>query len=277
MSRQFYKVIADDGAYIFINADAEAYFDELELQGFTEVQSLSLYSLDFDEIKEAIDIYFIALAGGGIFAGMVAMYMYIGGTAATHAINAANVGVFDLTFFNSPTHSAAGTAFNGTTQYADMSVIPITHLTTNDVSISIYTASVGQENRADIGVVQSATQRLQMQTNRTDNMILIDIYNTTGGRIFGGTSGNGHTLASRRAGNDMEAYRNKISEASIVTGGGSIPSITMFIGAANVNGVPSFSSKTHSFGHAGLGLTTVEVGVLYDALQALQTTLGRNV
>ena len=52
----------------------------------------------------------------------------------------------------------------------------------------------------------------------------------------------------------------------------------VYIGAGNINGSASnFSSRECAFASIGEGLTDIEASDFYDAVQAFQTTLSRNV
>ncbi len=263
--------------YSFQNEKAGIFFAALETAEFTEAQSETLYSLTFRQSKEAIDIFFVALVTAGIESAIKALYLYIGGTATTHAINAINPGTFNATWVGSPAHSATGTSFNGTNQYGKTGLIPSVDLTLNDTSISVYTQASVPENSRDIGAQNSGSQRILFDSNRSDGKILVDIYSSSA-RINAGVSGKGQVLVSRRVANDMEAYHDKVSQATTTNEGGTLTSFELYLSALNSSGsAVNFASKEHSNDHIGDSMITTEVEDFYDAVQAKETTLGRAV
>ncbi len=281
MGRQFFKAIADDGDYVFLNADAETYFDALVVAGFTEVQSISLYALDFNEIKEAIDIFFIALVDDGIFVAMVGMYLFIGGTAATHAINAADPGTFDLLFQNSPTHSATGTDWNGTTQFARTGIVPSVDLTLNDTHLSYYSRDNINENKFEWGTFDGSSNELMMAVSFANNFFFRS-YNTAGGQLLvsEGFSDN-FFLGTRISAVDARGFRGVGQIGAIVTSGGSLPTTELYLAVRNLTGsaqAGTFSSKECAFASTGLNIPSAKAFNFMTAVQDLQTTLGgRNV
>ena len=100
----------------FVNAQAQAYWNALTVaNGGIEVDG-ALYGISTCQLKQAIDTWFIDITtAGGAFA---AVYPYIGGTAATQAVNAVNPGTFNLLFIGG-THTSLGTSFDGLSEFAD--------------------------------------------------------------------------------------------------------------------------------------------------------------
>jgi len=270
-----------DGEYAFINATASTYFSSLTVAGFTHGQSVFLYGLSFDQIKEAVDIYFIALDDAGLLSAYVAMYPMIGGTAATHAINALNPGTFDISWFGSPTHSATGTDFNGTNQWGDTGVQVDTDLTTNDVSLHYYTGdNVGPTIQVAMGArgVSASLQFIIFIEHSTQGL-RVDCYDNVdaqGSIRTTNTDGPGFYGYSRRSSTEAEIYKNGTSLATDTTGGGTPPPKTIFIGARNNNDTADLFS-TYDVREADVGSkqTDTEHSDSRDAVQTLQTTLSR--
>jgi hypothetical protein len=266
--------------YVFRNASALAYWNALTTANGSELNG-SIYGISTYNLKKAIDEFFITGNTDGWLAEMIAMYLYIGGTSATHAINAKNPGTHNLTFVGAPTHRKEGFGqLNGTTQYAQTGIIPSSHLTVNDVHLS----SWNLENNNSVvhtylGALTSATVRLQLLFSNTLTAGLFDAYNSTsgGGRVVDVTNAtNRFKLGSRRASNDAEIYSNGVSNATISGSGGSQPAIEIFIGAQNSSGSPAnFATLTFQFNSIGGGLTDAQQLSLYNAIADIKTTLGR--
>jgi len=85
------------------------------------------------------------------------IYPFIGTSAGNNSLNlfSASTTAYNLTFVGSPTHSSAGTAFNGTTQYAtsiSLAINPLSpSLTTANISYGFCTTGIGALTYIPIG------------------------------------------------------------------------------------------------------------------------------
>lgn len=113
----------DDAGFAWTDTDAENYYNSLTAaNGGSEVDASTLYSITQDQLKGGIQDYFIAAKASGYYAGGIHWYPFIGGTAATHAVNAITAASV-LTYGGSaaPTHSALGFVTNAAQQqFADI-------------------------------------------------------------------------------------------------------------------------------------------------------------
>ncbi len=264
--------------YIFQNLVANTFFNKLITQGFNATQSIELYNLNWNEIREVIDTFYINATSKLYLPKLNYFYPEIGGTAPTHAINSTDPNNNIIDWINGPTHGADGVKMNGTTQYGKTGIIASTDLILNNFALSIYTQVEVDESVRDMGAQNSGTQRILWDSNRADSKILFDSYNGTTSRLEGGVSGNGHIMVSRRTAIDVEGYRNGVSIVSDIGGGGSEPTFEIYLGSLNNAGAPSsFSSKEYSAFSIGEGMTDAEISDFYTDLQELQTNLGRSV
>lgn len=266
------------GEYQFINAQASTYFSALGVAGFTEAQSLSLYSLTFNAIKEAIDDFFEELVTGSMDTKMIAMYPLIGGTAATHAINASNPGTFDVTWVGSPTHSATGTDFNGTTQFGKTGIIPSTDTNNNDVHLS-HCCRVNSQSVVDIGCQVTTSQKLLGLIRQSIDLAVFDSYhvNIANGRILVASIDSlGLTIYTRTASNSAKIYMEGAIIGTTVLSGGTRPNIEIYLSCFNNAGTAaSLSDREWDMASVGDGLTDANATTYTDANDTLQSTLGR--
>ena len=87
----------------------------------------------------------------------------------------------------------------------------------------------------------------------------------------------GFFLTTRNSSTQFEYYLNS-SLVRTVNTPSSLPNANVFIGSGNTYVSPFFDSVAEaSFASVGDGLTDTEVSNLYTAVQAFQTTLGRQV
>lgn len=64
--------------------------------------------------KDAANTFIVGMKAQGIWTGTDCLWMILGGTAAAHAVNWRQPGTYNMTWVNSPTHSANGVQYGGT-------------------------------------------------------------------------------------------------------------------------------------------------------------------
>jgi len=143
--------------YFFTDVDAYTYWHALTVANGSEIDAPSLYGVSVPILKGAIENFIITSKSDGLWGGFKRVYPFIGGTAATHAINMVTA-VSDLTYIGSPTHDGTGTILNGTTQYIDVNNDFKTEVTGGfDWAISLWlkstnsTQSMGARDSSAIG------------------------------------------------------------------------------------------------------------------------------
>jgi hypothetical protein len=219
------------------------------------------------------------LLPSGTGAGKIkALYPIVGGTAATHKFNFVNPldtnAAFRLTFNGGWTHSANGMTPNGTNGYANSFFNPQTELDDFDYSYGAY--------------YRTQISEVTIEGNFNTVSLSLSIRGATGRFYSAGPFGNlddlgtstlGLFAVNRLANNNAKAYFNSNQVDSDTSTTSLIPpSLNMFVGALNNNGSPSFYiSKQIAFEYYGVGLTNAEHLSLYNSVQTLQTTLGRQV
>ena len=73
-------------------------------------------------------------------------------------------------------------------------------------------------------------------------------------------------------------YRNGIQYGTSTTAQNNFANVSLYIGAVNNNGTPTFySNKQLAFATIGSGFSSTEALALYNSIQAMQTTLSRQV
>jgi hypothetical protein len=229
-------------------------------------------------ITSAICTLVTTMKADGTWAKCSAIYPMVGGTATTHKFNLKNPldtnAAFRLSFVGGWTHSANGALPNGTNAYAETFCL---HTQLNSASMSFYsrTNSTGLFN--DIGNA----------TVTTPNSIILARYldrfyghlNQTGDSFTANLNSLGYYLVSRTANNINKLYKNSsllLSSAILST---SIPTNTIIISAWKQGAVliSRYSNRQCAFATIGTGLTDGEALALYNSIQAMQTTLSRQV
>ncbi len=233
--------------------------------------------------KDVANTLIVGLKANNLFSKMVGLYLMSPTSLAAAAVNAKTPGTHDITYVNTPTHSANGVDFNGTTQYGDTNITPSTDLTLNDTHLSQY----NRENTTTAGDTlssrQAASALIAWTIRRAVDIMDIFMYNTGAGALTGvsNTRSDRLNLLTRRSITDMEVYRDGVSLATSIIGGGALPNEKLYISARNQVGVASFfDSREIVFDSVGLGLTNAEAIILTNLVDIYQRNVifgGRNV
>jgi hypothetical protein len=243
-------------------------------------------------ITSAICTLVTTMKADGTWTKMNAIYPMVGGTATTHKFNLKNPAdtnaAFRVRFVGGVTHSSNGVAFNGTNSYADSFLTPSTILSANNNHLSYYSRNVAASTSAtaiDMGAVPNQAldpSLIALTIRRATSNASFFVANSATSAFVAATTvvdGSGFFNGSIINSSSRKLYRNGSTIASnILTGVQSLASQKIFIGAISNNNVASlFSNRQCAFATIGTGLTDGEALALYNSIQAMQTTLSRQV
>jgi len=234
--------------------------------------------------KSAIANLITDLKTAGVWTKMKAIYPIVGGTAHSHKFNLKDPrdlnAAFRLQFTSGWTHSANGATSNGISAYADTNLNLLSNYGTlfdNHFSIYYRTSNVRNEK---IGASGSSILNGMSAHISYGNL---NTYNDNMGRTSVSNSSYGTAAAyhlSSILSTSQKLYRNavlKINGNTVISS--TYPSANFYLGAYNNNNVAPnfFSNREMALSTIGDGLTDTESSDLYTAVQAFQTTLGRQV
>lgn len=261
---------ATSNSLTVFDADAQAFFTASGLTGATNLNAVNQLVVD--------------LKTYGIWTKMKAIYPIIGGTAALHKWNLKDPqdldAAFRLVFSGGWTHSSTGALPNGTNGYANTFLDSTNNLSLNSGHMSYYSrtnlitasfvvemGSLAQSPDSYTGISTCSANQTHFRFNNSSTLDVITATTTLG--FFTG---------SRTASNIIKTFRN----GSLIINGTAASNTTStrdyYIGASNFIGTASFfSSKECAFSSIGDGLTDTEAANLYTAVQAFNTTQGRQV
>jgi hypothetical protein len=255
------------------DADAQAFITAAALTDTTQ--------------KNAINDLVLDLKAAGVWTKLKAIYPMIGGTAATHKFNLKDPRDLDaayrLTFSGGGTHSSTGYLPNGSNAYADTKLIPSTSLSLNSTHISYYSRTNVSNNGYEMGCATLTTEaQYLLLICRYSSGIMYSTINTPQSRVSLTTGSNtistGLFIGNRTASNVVSGFRDTTKTVSSSAASGTLPSHKVFIGGFSSYGTPvNFSTKECAFSSIGDGLTDAEALAFYNAVQAFQTTLNRQV
>jgi len=263
----------------FTNVQAQAYWNALTAaNGGIEVDG-TLYGISTCQLKQAIDTWFIDITiAGGTF---VAVYPYIGATAATHAINAVNPGTHNL-LFTGGTHTAQGTNFNGTSNFADTQYLASGLLPGNMHISARYTrfagtgspgTIIGSSNGIGPGSDECYIDFIPSTTSLSS--ALYTNGSLTSEISYSPASNTAFTIAARPSSSSMILTQNSVivNSASGLYAG-TPPAYNIYISAKNqgILGAQRFVKTRMSFNSIGKYMNEASLTTITNTLN---TTLGR--
>jgi hypothetical protein len=257
-----------NAVYSGIDADAQLFITATGISG-TDASAINQLVLD--------------LKAASIWTKMKAIYPMVGGTATTCKFNLANAQdtntAYRLVFSGGGTFSSNGYQPNGTNAYADTFLIPsaaYSVATSGHMSYYSRTDSNGA-NEIEMGALTSFVYT-DLAVRRS-NLISMRWGETSVPTYAASANSLGFYVGSKTTATTQKIFKNGVQVLLSGNLGNQLPSLKFFIGAINLNGTPSgyYSAKQCAFASIGDGLTDTEAVNFYTAVQAFNTTLGRQV
>jgi hypothetical protein len=277
MSRRFTQV----GSFASFTPDADAvsYLNAIGIPNDGTVYYPSTpQQITGAGIWTATNDLFVYLKENSIYSKLIAMYLYVGGTAASHKFNAINPldtdAAFRLVFSGGNTHSATGWLPNGSNGFANSYINPRTHLIQNDLHISAY---IRNSTTGILMGVDTTDSRLSMSPNLEGSIGYHNASNSGAG-ITSLSSNVGLWTISRKSSSNYKVYNRDSTFATIGITSDLSPNASIALGCRTGGSTNSFfSGAEQCTTTAGLGLTDSEVDLLEAGIQTFNTALFRNV
>lgn len=238
--------------------------------------------------KAAIDKLVTDLKGYGIWTKMKAIYPFIGGTAAQHKFNLRSPldtnAAFRLVFNGGWTHSATGALPNGTNAYANSFLILANELGADKPHASYYSRSNSTTilPSIDMGAFYDASPAYcwisAWYSGDGFNNILARNTSTSVLLNGGATSDSRGLYQINKISTTSKLQKNNSILDTKTDTAGNVSVNSVYVGAINnLSFAANFTNREVAFSSIGSGLTDTEAANYYTAVQAFQTTLGRNV
>jgi hypothetical protein len=233
--------------------------------------------------QSAINTLVIDLKGYSIWTKMKALYPMVGGSASSMKYNLKDPrdlnAAYRLTYNGGLTYSSTG-LLGGVDGYANTNLDPQSALSLNNTHISFYSRTdTSTTENVEIGVNNTSTNsRLFIAPKFSGANTAYRAVNSL--EAGPGTSPDmkGFFIASRIASNQMKLYKNSSILFTDSTSSTTLNNYNLFLLAYNVNGSALYyTDRECAFASIGEGLTDTEAANFYTAVQAFQTTLGRQV
>jgi hypothetical protein len=235
-------------------------------------------------IRLAINTLVITMKSNGLWTKMDAIYPFVGGTATTHKFNLKNPADTDaayrISFSGGWTHSAsAGIIPNGTNTSGNTFFSYTTGTAINSFALSTWTTTTTmQANLGGLFTFGAATSEFNSYAviqNRTN----LNWYSNMGADAQGASSSfsnvgqNGLIVGSRTSTTSNKVYRNNVLRTTNTsTNTGTWPARNVHFGNPVSN---QYTTMNSIFASISTGLTDDDVTNLYNAVNTMQTTLGR--
>lgn len=230
-------------------------------------------------VQNAVDAYFKAMHVNNTLATRQSIHLIIGGTASAHKWNALNPAdtdaAFRLTFSGTIIHNSSGMTSNGSTGWCDTKYNHNTHGSLNDHAISIYIGTNVSANAYDFSAFDGTNEN-QLVTRTAGNLAFQGLGAATFESIASSDS-RGFWTTSRTASNVLTFYKNG---SAIINGTlASVAKVNFNYGlmCRNASSRSNYSTKRIQYASIGSGMTAAQAATEYAAVQALQTSLSRNV
>lgn len=223
--------------------------------------------------KSACDTFIRGLKSNSIWTNTDLLYLLVGGTAASHAVNWRTPGTFNMTWTNSPTHSSNGVQFGGTA-HGRTGYNPNTQsVNPADSGMFAYVNSVGSGNRP-LMAAQSDPSTLEM----------LILHNTANEfhSMQGSYAGRASTHPSFTGNSCIVGQRNSTTETRRFINGTKTTTSTPACGTASVNleifaGCYNYGGSPTLYSNARVSLLGLYRGAWSDAAQTAFSTLAANL
>jgi hypothetical protein len=198
----------------------------------------------------------------------------VGASAAACAQNLKSSS-FTGTFTSGWTFASTGVTPNGTSAYMNTGFNPSTQTTITSTHLSIYHYTGTAKGWGFACVSTGYNPSYAILPRFQDGKAYISIGGTYSSLT--NSNGQGFYVATRNS-NTQKLFKNNSSIISATDLGILLPNFNAYMSCVNIAGAAAeFDDKTVSFGSLGDGLTDTQASNFYTAVQAMQTTLSRNV
>ena len=269
--------------YSTLDTDAQAF---VTAAGITDATQVS-----------AVNTLVTSLKSANIWTKMKAIYPFVGGSATSHKFNLKDPRDLDaayrLVFNGGSTHSSSGYIGNGTNSYVDTKLSPFSALVGNNNHMSIYSNLNITDSSTQVGNLSPALIAGSVNSNYSERFdMAIDYVDTVGGpkssfvtNTMTSTQINwvdsnkvGMYTMTRTSNTSFKAFKNDaIIGSNFNTNSTQLPNFNIYLGAWNWAGTTRPACRRIAFASVGSGLTDAEATAFYNAVQAFQTSLGRQV
>ena len=262
-----------------INANINSYYSIYSTLD-TDAQAFITAAAITDSTQQsAVNTLVTSLKSANIWTKMKAIYPFVGGTAQSHKFNLKDPrdvdAAYRLVFNGGWTHTSTGALPNGTTGYADTKLKP-SNISQNSAHMSTYLRTT-YSNGVDMGC--STNNYFYISANLGPGTpprgpLNLSTYSDASPQL----DTKAFYLASKTNSTTNKLFRNTTLISNETSASVTPEAYNIYIGAGNRNNAGwLYSLRETAFASIGDGLTDAEALTFYNAVQAFQTSLGRQV
>ena len=240
------------------DADAQAFFTRVATAGGT------LTTTEQNATNQLV----LDMKAAGIWTAMRAVYPMVGASAAACAQNLKSSS-FTGTFTSGWTFASTGVTPNGTSAYMDTGMTPNANLSNSSACLTFYSRT--NINQATYDFAADQYSLLLYANTFYVNLTAVGAFSAT----FALSNTTGYYIASRVNSTNVNGYRNGTKVINNAVLASTLNSQPLVLSARSTGS--GFSSKQCAFATVSDGLDDTQSSNLYTAVQAFQTTLGRQV
>jgi hypothetical protein len=233
-------------------------------------------------ILNALNTFEASLIANGMSSDLIAYYPMVGGDSTKHSYNFMNTALYNLSFSGGWTHASTGALPNGTNAFANTGINASSVLTQNDSHLGFYSrTNSAVAPRVSIGA--GAASRFHLMYLKITGAGNANAYNTSSVATQFATAANtnsqGFYLSNKTSsaigGLTLDKNGTQIAANTGAITANNYPNINIYI--STYNGFAEFDNKECAGATVGLGLNSTKRGQLEDMVNALNTSLSRNV
>jgi len=232
--------------------------------------------------KTAVNTLVVTMKADGTWTPARVIYPMVGASAAACAQNLKSSS-FTGSFSSGFTFASTGVTGNGTSAFMNSNFIPSTNgLNYDNNHIAYYSRTSAQSGAIQFYEMgsgnSSGSNNFALFVRRNTDLAGYDSGNfVTNRATFTNTNGNGFYCGTAITTNS-KYFKNGVSQVTKALTVSTVPTINSYVCAFNEdNTTVYYSPKQCAFASIGLGLTDAQSLAYYNAVQAFQTTLGRQV
>lgn len=226
-----------------LDVSCPAYVGDLDSDVTAAIAAVELAGGTLSAVaKTACNALIVGMKAQGLWTNTPLLYLLVGGTAAAHAVNWRTPGTFNMTWTNSPTHSASGVAYSGTAHGRTGFVPGSQGIDSASVVLFGYVNSVGSGNRPIIASQSdpSTCELLLMHNGANENYFQSGSYSARSNTHGAVKTTSGLFAAQRRSATVIDWYNDgaKTTVTTTSTTSSSVP-LELFVGCYNYGGAPA--------------------------------------
>ena len=233
-------------------------------------------------ILNALNTFESSMIANSMSSDLIAYYPMAGGTSTKHSYNFMNTSLYQLTFTGGWTHASTGALPNGTNAYASGGLNASSVFTQNDNHVGFYSrTNATAASKSSIGCYVSGTNSYALRLKLVGNTAAA-LNATTNANEFAGpanTNSSGFYLMNKTSsaigGLVLDKNGTQIGANTVAVSTNTYPNTNVLISALTT--ALQFDDKECAGVTMGLGLNATKRGQLYTMIQALNTSLSRQV